>query len=90
MKRKVLLTLLQDLQRIYFGRVCMNIGTYRGESDIISCSVFCRDDDCKVYTFYDTTSDEDAVSMYREIFNLVKQESDGNTVQGEEGNNEEV
>lgn len=70
-----LVILLQDIQRHYFGKTTMFLHAYAGENinKHISFTIFDKDDNANVFTFYNEASAKDKRKVYDDIQNLLKQ-----------------
>ena len=71
---KGILTMLQDLQRIHFGRMTMYVDVILsdGNEPMVSCSVFDKDGEPHTTTFYTFETDERRREKYSEVLELIK------------------
>ena len=72
---KGILVMLQDLQRIHFGRLTMYVEAFVSDDDepILSCCVFDKDGEPHLTTFYIYESDEKHKSEYLKLLELVNE-----------------
>lgn len=76
---KGMLTMLQDLQRLHFGKLTMYVDVIisDGNKPMVSCSVFDKDGEPHTTTFYTFESDDVRKRKYSEVFGLINDVIDG-------------
>ena len=74
-----MLTMLQDLQRLHFGKVTMYVDVIISDDDkpMVSCSVFDNDGEPHTTAFYTFEPDDDRKRKYSEVFGLINDIIDG-------------
>lgn len=72
---KGILVMLQDLQRIHFGRFSFYVNVTlsdEGESPLVSCTVFDEADEPHCFSFYSYETDEGNRVEYQKVLELIK------------------
>lgn len=76
---KGILVMLQDLQRIHFGKMTMYVEVIMSDDNepILSCCVFDKDDNPHVNSFHTFESEDEHKREYMNVLELIKDTIDG-------------